>query len=103
LGPSELLNNDTAAYAYLEDLALRIFLVADNEDRSGEASKKTAKTFYTASIFLEALKVFGELEPEVRNEEEGGYHCSGLTSCFGEISPIQNHLSDFFFYICLDP
>jgi len=62
---SELLNNDTAAYAHVENIALKIFLVADNEDRAGQASKKTAKMFYTASIFLEALKVFGELEPEI--------------------------------------
>jgi vacuolar protein sorting-associated protein VTA1 len=65
LSHSELLTNDTAAYAHLENIALKIFLVADNEDRAGEASKKTAKMIYTASIFLEALKVFKELEPEV--------------------------------------
>jgi vacuolar protein sorting-associated protein VTA1 len=65
LGHSDLLTNDTAAYAYLENFALKVFLIADNEDRADKASKRTAQTFYTAAILLDVLKVFGELEPEV--------------------------------------
>jgi vacuolar protein sorting-associated protein VTA1 len=49
---------------------LKIFLNADDEDRNGMASKKTAKTFLAASVFLELLKVFGEteLDPDVQSK-----------------------------------
>lgn len=38
--------------------ANKIFDKADNEDRAGEASKTTAKTFYAAASFLEILMQF---------------------------------------------
>ncbi|CAG8525324.1 2563_t:CDS:2, partial [Acaulospora colombiana] len=67
----EMVTNDTAGEAYVENFGLKIFLNADNEDRAGKASKKTAKNFLAASIFLELLKIFGELNPE--NEEKIKY------------------------------
>ncbi|KAI8984716.1 Vta1 like-domain-containing protein [Mycotypha africana] len=65
IGDNEAITNDIVAYAYVENFALKIFLNADNEDRAGKANKKTAKTFLAASIFLELLKTFGDLDPEV--------------------------------------
>ncbi|KAI9278037.1 Vta1 like-domain-containing protein [Sporodiniella umbellata] len=65
IGENETITNDLVGYAHVENFALKIFLNADNEDRAGKASKKTAKTFLAASIFLELLKTFGELDPEV--------------------------------------
>jgi vacuolar protein sorting-associated protein VTA1 len=71
LGNNEAITNDTIGYAHIENFALKIFISADNEDRTGNASKyyilirKTAKTFLAASIFLELLKIFGELDQDV--------------------------------------
>ncbi|KAI9359469.1 Vta1 like-domain-containing protein [Pilaira anomala] len=65
IGENEAITDDLVGYAHVENFALKVFLNADNEDRSGKASKKTAKTFLAASIFLELLKTFGELDPEV--------------------------------------
>ncbi|KAI8062837.1 Vta1 like-domain-containing protein [Gilbertella persicaria] len=65
IGDNEAITNDLVGYAHVENFALKIFLNADNEDRAGKASKKTAKTFLAASIFLELLKTFGDLDPEV--------------------------------------
>ncbi|KAI9268391.1 Vta1 like-domain-containing protein [Helicostylum pulchrum] len=65
IGENEAITDDLVGYAHVENFALKIFLNADNEDRSGKASKKTAKTFLAASIFLELLKTFGDLDPEV--------------------------------------
>ncbi|KAI8369720.1 Vta1 like-domain-containing protein [Blakeslea trispora] len=64
----EAITNDLVGYAHVENFALKVFLNADNEDRAGKASKKTAKTFLAASIFLELLKVFGELDAEVESK-----------------------------------
>lgn len=68
LAGNEAVANDVVAYARIENFALKIFLNADNEDRQGVASKKTAKTFLASSIFLELLKTFGEVDPEVEEK-----------------------------------
>ncbi|KAI9008091.1 Vta1 like-domain-containing protein [Gaertneriomyces semiglobifer] len=68
LGANEAITNDVVAYAHVENFALRIFQNADTEDRQGRASKKTAKTFLAASIFLELLKVFGDIDSEVHDK-----------------------------------
>ncbi|KND01035.1 uncharacterized protein SPPG_04128 [Spizellomyces punctatus DAOM BR117] len=65
---NEAVTNDVVGYAHIENFALRIFTNADNEDRQGRASKKTAKTFLASSIFLELLKVFGEIDTEVQDK-----------------------------------
>ncbi|CAO3586604.1 unnamed protein product [Absidia cylindrospora] len=62
---NEAITDDLVGYSHVENFALKVFMIADNEDRSGQASKKTAKTFLAASVLLELLKVFGELDPEV--------------------------------------
>ena len=48
-----------------ERFAYAIFSKADEEDRSGNADKNTAKTFYAAATFLEILEQFGELDSDV--------------------------------------
>ncbi|KAG9304785.1 hypothetical protein G9A89_016815 [Geosiphon pyriformis] len=68
LGDNEAITNDIAGSAYVENFGLKIFLNADNEDRLGKASKKTAKTFLAASIFLELLYIFGDMEPEIEEK-----------------------------------
>ncbi|KAI9204570.1 Vta1 like-domain-containing protein [Polychytrium aggregatum] len=62
---NEALTNDTVGYAHVESFALKIFKKADDEDRAGRASKKTAKTFLAASLFFDVLKVFGEIDEDV--------------------------------------
>ncbi|KAI8917081.1 Vta1 like-domain-containing protein [Powellomyces hirtus] len=68
LAGNEVISNDVVGYAHIENFALRIFHNADSEDRQGRASKKTAKTFLAASMFLELLKVFGEIDTEVKDK-----------------------------------
>lgn len=53
LASHEAITNELVGYAYVENFALKIFNKADDEDRSGLASQKTAKTFHAASLFLE--------------------------------------------------
>ncbi|KAK9817912.1 hypothetical protein WJX72_004252 [[Myrmecia] bisecta] len=50
---------------YCENFALTVFTRADKVDRAGRADKNTATTFYAASIFVEILRQFGELQPDL--------------------------------------
>lgn len=59
------IQDDAAAKSHLIQFSLKIFLAADNEDRAGQASKKTARLFLVSSHFLEVLRVFGEVGEEV--------------------------------------
>lgn len=51
-----------------EQFAFNVFQRADNEDRSGNATKVTAKTFYAAGTFLDILEQFGELDMEIQEK-----------------------------------
>ena len=42
LAGNEAVTNDTIGYAFVENFALKVFLNADNEDRSGKASGYTS-------------------------------------------------------------
>ncbi|KAI8647677.1 Vta1 like-domain-containing protein [Parasitella parasitica] len=62
IGANEAITNDLVGTAHIENFGLKIFTKADNEDRAGKSTKKTAKAFLAASIFLELLKTFGDLD-----------------------------------------
>lgn len=72
LGDNEIVNgDDLVAKAYVENTALKVFAGADNEDRSGKASKATARRFLAAANFIEVLSNFGSLESNVSMERRG--------------------------------
>lgn len=62
IGPNDAIDNDAASAAYVENFALKVFGMADNEDRSGNATRGTAKKFMAAANFLELLKVFDKAD-----------------------------------------
>lgn len=39
IGPNDAIDNESVASAYVENFALRVFAVADNEDRKGNATR----------------------------------------------------------------
>lgn len=61
-----------------ERFAFRVFAIADEEDRAGEATKETARTFNAAATFFDILEQFGELSEEVRcklaHTDQSTYH-----------------------------
>lgn len=65
LADNDAVTNDAASSAYVDNFALKVFVGADNEDRAGKATRTTAKKFLAASQFIELLKIFGPLEPEM--------------------------------------
>lgn len=65
LRDQETIVDDTAAQAHVENYGSRLFEVADSEDRSGNASLRTVKTYLAASQLFESLAVFGEISEEI--------------------------------------
>ncbi len=68
LSDNDAVTNDAASSAYVENFALKVFVGADNQDRAGKATRATAKTFLAASQFIELLKIFGTIEPEMQEK-----------------------------------
>ncbi|KAJ8396175.1 hypothetical protein AAFF_G00020420 [Aldrovandia affinis] len=64
LTDNESISQEIVGNAHIENYALKMFLYADNEDRSGRFHKNMIKSFYTASLLLDVLCVFGELSEE---------------------------------------
>ncbi|KAM7136849.1 vacuolar protein sorting-associated protein VTA1 homolog isoform 1-T1 [Molossus nigricans] len=66
LGDNEAVTQEIVGCAHLENYALKMFLYADNEDRAGRFHKNMIKSFYTASLLIDVITVFGELTDEFR-------------------------------------
>ncbi|KZT05846.1 DUF605-domain-containing protein [Laetiporus sulphureus 93-53] len=58
MSSNDAIEDEAAASAYVENFALKLFTMADNEDRRGEATRKTAKKFLVAANFFEVLRTF---------------------------------------------
>ncbi|KAI0274991.1 Vta1 like-domain-containing protein [Gloeopeniophorella convolvens] len=63
VGTSDAITVENASSAYVENFALKVFASADNEDRRGTATRKTAKKFLAAATFFEILNVFEDRGP----------------------------------------
>ncbi|XP_005732831.1 vacuolar protein sorting-associated protein VTA1 homolog isoform X1 [Pundamilia nyererei] len=64
LSDNESISQEVVGNAHIENYALKLFLYADNEDRAGQFHKNMIKSFYTSSLLLDVLSVFGELSEE---------------------------------------
>ncbi|KAJ7207402.1 Vta1 like-domain-containing protein, partial [Mycena haematopus] len=73
IGPTDAIDIESASAAFVENFALRVFAMADNEDRSGAGNRSTAKKFLAAANFLEVLKTFPKTEVSDSNEEKIRY------------------------------
>ncbi|KAF7311047.1 hypothetical protein HMN09_00648200 [Mycena chlorophos] len=73
IGPNDAIDIESVSAAYVENFALRVFAMADNEDRSGAGNRSTAKKFLAAANFLELLKTFPKTEATDGTEEKIKY------------------------------
>ncbi|KAM8832596.1 vacuolar protein sorting-associated protein VTA1 homolog isoform 2-T2 [Spinachia spinachia] len=64
LAENDSISQEVVGNAHIENYALKMFLYADNEDRQGRFHKNMIKSFYSASLLLDVLSVFGELSEE---------------------------------------
>ncbi|EME28228.1 Vacuolar protein sorting-associated protein VTA1 [Galdieria sulphuraria] len=62
------LGDTTLLKEHLEEFALKVFLRADTEDRNGNATRTTVRTFYAALCFLEVLNSLGEPSEDIRQK-----------------------------------
>ncbi|KAK0471705.1 Vta1 like-domain-containing protein [Armillaria novae-zelandiae] len=73
IGPTDTIDIEAASTAYVENFALRVFNLADNEDIKGRSTRSTAKKFLAAAHFLDVLKTFPRSEVSDSNEEKIRY------------------------------
>uniref|UniRef100_A0A3P9PHR7 Vacuolar protein sorting-associated protein VTA1 homolog n=1 Tax=Poecilia reticulata TaxID=8081 RepID=A0A3P9PHR7_POERE len=64
LSENDSITQEVVGNAHIENYALKLFLYADNEDRSERFHKNMIKSFYTSSLLMDVLSVFGELSDE---------------------------------------
>ncbi|RIA85393.1 Vta1 like-domain-containing protein [Glomus cerebriforme] len=68
LADNEAVTDDLVGEAYVDNFSQKVFTMADNEDRAGKATRSTAKTFLAASLYMELLKIFGDISPEIERK-----------------------------------
>lgn len=68
LSSEAAMQSDTAASSYIIQFAMKLFIIADNEEKAGQSSKKTARLFILASQFLQLLEDVGGISSEIENK-----------------------------------
>nr|XP_004651213.1 vacuolar protein sorting-associated protein VTA1 homolog [Jaculus jaculus] len=82
LGDNEAVTQEIVGCAHLETYALKMFLYADNEDRAGRFHKNMIKSFYTASLLIDVITVFGELTDEnVKHRKYARWKATYIHNC----------------------
>ncbi|NP_001008108.1 vacuolar protein sorting-associated protein VTA1 homolog [Xenopus tropicalis] len=82
LGDCESITQEIVGSAHVENYALKMFLYADNEDRAGRFNKNMVKSFYTASLLLDTLAVFGELtEENIQHRKYARWKATYIHNC----------------------
>ena len=56
------------ARSLVESFALQVFAAADNEDRTGNATQQTAHQFYSAYVFMDVCRQWGELASDLEQK-----------------------------------
>uniref|UniRef100_A0A8C7ECS6 Vacuolar protein sorting-associated protein VTA1 homolog n=1 Tax=Nothoprocta perdicaria TaxID=30464 RepID=A0A8C7ECS6_NOTPE len=81
-GDNEAITQEIVGSAHVENYALKMFLYADNEDRAGQFHKNMIKSFYTASLLIDVLTVFGELSEEnVQHRKYARWKAAYIHNC----------------------
>ncbi|KAM9495652.1 vacuolar protein sorting-associated protein VTA1 homolog [Clarias gariepinus] len=82
LSTNESISQEIVGNAHIENYALKMFLYADNEDRSGRFHKNMIKSFYTSSLLFDVLSVFGELSEEnVQHRKYARWKATYIHNC----------------------
>jgi len=68
LSSEAAMQSDTAASSYIIQFAMKLFIIADNEEKASQSSKKTARLFILASQFLQLLEDVGGISSEIENK-----------------------------------
>lgn len=66
----ETVSDEIVAQAHIENIAVKLFNWADNEDRQERYNKNVVKAFYSAGMLLDVCSVFGELNEDVAQQKK---------------------------------
>ncbi|MEQ2270923.1 hypothetical protein XENORESO_017382, partial [Xenotaenia resolanae] len=64
LSDNESISEEVVGNAHIDNYVSKVFSYADKEDRAGRFHKNMIKSFYTSSLLIDVLSVFGELSEE---------------------------------------
>ncbi|XP_008485693.2 vacuolar protein sorting-associated protein VTA1 homolog [Diaphorina citri] len=79
---NDTIMNETAAQAYIENYALKLFQWADSMDRASTFNKNVVKAFYTASILMDVLQTFGETSEDIeQNKKYAKWKAAYIHNC----------------------
>uniref|UniRef100_A0A3P9I7B4 Vacuolar protein sorting-associated protein VTA1 homolog n=2 Tax=Oryzias latipes TaxID=8090 RepID=A0A3P9I7B4_ORYLA len=79
---NESITQEVVGNAHIENYALKLFLYADNEDRAERFHKNMIKSFFTSSLLLDVLSVFGELSEEnVKHRKYARWKATYIHNC----------------------
>ncbi|CAD5125045.1 DgyrCDS13289 [Dimorphilus gyrociliatus] len=82
---NEAIHTETIGHAHIEQYALKLFLYADNEDRSSRFGKNVVKSFYTAGMLFDVLETFGELNDDIeKNRKYAKWKATYIHKCIKE-------------------
>ncbi|KAF9041747.1 hypothetical protein BDZ89DRAFT_944490 [Hymenopellis radicata] len=70
IGPNDAIDVEAASAAYVENFAVKVFSMADNEDRKGAATRHVDSKFLAAAHFLDVLKTFRRASSPNRFHDE---------------------------------
>ncbi|KAL1454950.1 hypothetical protein WDU94_009077 [Cyamophila willieti] len=79
---NDTIMNETAAQAYIENYALKLFQWADGMDRAATFNKNVVKAFYTASILMDVLQTFGDVSDDIeQNKKYAKWKAAYIHNC----------------------
>ncbi|CAH1799299.1 unnamed protein product [Owenia fusiformis] len=96
LKDNDAITSEVVAQAHIENVAHKLFLWADNEDRAARFNKNVVKSFYSSSILMDVVQQFGELSEEVeKNKKYAKWKAAYIHKCLqsGE-TPIPGPLNE---------
>lgn len=67
---NDMITNEAAAQAHIENYALKLFNFADGMDRQENYNKNIVKLFFTAGLLMDVLSVFGDISEEIINTQK---------------------------------
>nr|SVE92733.1 EOG090X0GPB [Megafenestra aurita] len=78
----EIISDEIVAQAHIENIAVKLFNWADNEDRCERHNKNVVKAFYSAGMLLDVCLVFGELNEDVAQQKKyAKWRAAHLNNC----------------------
>lgn len=82
LHDNEAITNEVAAQAHIDNIANKLFVYADKQDRASNFGKAVIQSFYSAGLLYDILTLFGELSDEAaQNRKYAKWKAAYIHNC----------------------